>query len=231
MSQCLSNAYFDGSNFYADYSASVNLSSSQTGEGCEAFSDGPLNTSYNLNIFSAKEETWVAVNMSNINGTGDDYGNLVIVGSDSCGNPNCEGGGYSFDYEDLGYCDAGEVICEDGQATVNYTTIRGDCGNHPTCITKNMPGIGAVNGCNSPQLPYYFSCQGSEACDEVSRNCSDDTRITITESRTINFNTKVKLYNSQGQDVGNTIGATYNPCNATRPWSAPGCHFFYPSSD
>ena len=227
-SACQSSAYFDGSNFYADYSASVNLSSSQNGEGCEAFWGGPANTYYNLNIFSAKEETWVAVNMSNINGTGDDGGSLVIAGSESCGNPDCKGGGYSFDYEDVGYCDAGYVICKDGQTTVNYTTIRDDCGNHPTCITKNMPGIGAVNGCNTAPdiLPYYFSCLGEEECSATSLFCTEDTRITFTESRTINFNTKVKLYNSQGQDVGNIIGATYDPCNATASWSAPGCHFF-----
>ena len=228
-SSCVTSAYFDGNSFYTDYSASVNLSRSQTGSGCEGFYGGPADTSYNLNIFSAKEETWVAVKMSNINGIGDDNGKLVIQGSDSCGNPSCGGGGYSFDYEDSGYCDAGYVICEDGQTIVNYTKIRGDCGNHPTCITKNMPGIGAVNGCNSPQLPYYFSCQGPEACEEASRNCAEDTRITIRESRIINFNTEVILYNNQGQAVNpGFIGASYDPCNATRTWSAPACHFFAP---
>jgi hypothetical protein len=44
----------------------------------------------------------------------------------------------------------------------------------------------------------------------------------------IDFFEPLNLYNKDGQIVGNTIGASYNPCTPTTTWSAPACHFFAP---
>jgi len=227
MSQCLSNAYFDGSNFYIDYSAEINTSYSQRGDGCPAFY-GKANQSYNAIINSERNEKWIATQTYNSSGTGDDSGNIIYQGSDSCGNPSCAGGDYFLDLEDYGCYAPITIICSNGE-TITTNPNEFDCQNFQ-CLTKAMPGIVAVNGCNTAPnvLPKNESCSG-EGCGDF---CEESTIQINLSSITINFNTKVKLYNSQGEEVDPSfIGASYDPCNATRSWSAPGCHFFYPSSD
>jgi hypothetical protein len=222
-SNCYSSAYFKDGEFYIDYSATINTSYSQTGDGCPAFY-GKSRSSYNASISSKRNEIWSATRSIDTDGIGDDSGTIIIQGSDSCGNPTCVGGGYSLDLSQY-YCYIPiNLNCSNGETI--YPPLEEYCNPTIQCLTKAMPPIVAVNGCNTAPnvLPKNEICSGEECGDF----CEENTVETNSSSITINFYSKVKLYNSQGQEVGNIIGATYNPCNATASWSAPGCHFFAP---
>jgi hypothetical protein len=92
------------------------------------------------------------------------------------------------------------------------------------CCSGNV--MLAVNGCSNPLRPLV-DAKGQTDCGEDCMSGGGETSSSI--SVTISFRNPVKLYNSKGQVVDPiVIGATYNPCNATAQWNAPGCHFFAP---
>ena len=222
-SECSLSAYFYGGKFYIDYSAQINTSRAQTGDGCPAFY-GKSNSSYNASIFSKRNERWIATQNINTDGVGDDSGTIIIQGSDSCGNPSCAGGTYFLDLGQY-YCLPLTADCRDGE-TIFINNTEEYCNPTLQCLTKAMPAIVAVNGCNTAPnvLPKNESCSGEECGDF----CEENTREKNSLSITINFNTQVILYNNKGEAVNpGFIGASYDPCNATRTWSA-ACHFFAP---
>jgi hypothetical protein len=82
------------------------------------------------------------------------------------------------------------------------------------------PNSGVVS-CQSPETCYYMIC-----VEDYPGSCIGDSTIFFWSR--IEFFNPVNLYNYLGQDVGNIVDASYDPCNPTRTWSAPGCHFFHP---
>ena len=149
-SKCSSSAYFKDGIFYLDYSATVTNHYQQTGDGCVSYY-GQSSSSYNLNISSKRNQIWLATQMMNYDGESED-GTYIFIGSDSCGNPSCPGGAYNVELDGGFNCNFPFTIgCADGGTTYSgpdeYT-----CTNY-TCLTKNMPYIQAVNGCNtSPNI-------------------------------------------------------------------------------
>lgn len=96
--------------------------------------------------------------------------------------------------------------------------------------------LGTV-ACTSPNdcypqvcvIDYPGSCDDDPVCIPFSFPCEEQRkRAYIQFYSKIEFFTPLNLYNFYGQVVGNTIGATYNPCTPTTTWSAPACHFFHP---
>ena len=131
---------------------------------------------------------------------------------------NCEETTIIEDYED----------CDDCPAT---TTVPSQCYIGAALYTNENP-VPATE-C-FPQFPEFQEKEGTVACTNVP-SCYNpqcefycDGKAYIQFYSQINFSSPLNLYNKDGQDVGNTIGATYNPCNPTVSWSAPACHFFAP---
>jgi hypothetical protein len=81
-------------------------------------------------------------------------------------------------------------------------------------------------------IDYPGACDDNPACIPFAAfnvPCSSTQKKAYTEFYSkIEFFSPLNLYNSDGQVVGNTISATYNPCTPTSSWSAPACHFFHP---
>jgi hypothetical protein len=97
-----------------------------------------------------------------------------------------------------------------------------------------------------PEWPYYSNKKKAVFCNNVEQcipACSNAPATECSEpyppseeppsaysqlTSNIEFFGNLNLYNSQGQDVGNIIGATFSPCTPTSSWNAPACHFFAP---
>jgi len=81
-------------------------------------------------------------------------------------------------------------------------------------------------------LDYPGACDVNPACIPFAAfnvPCSSTQKKAYTEFYSkIEFFSPLNLYNKDGQVVGNTIGASYNPCTPTSSWNAPACHFFAP---
>jgi hypothetical protein len=75
---------------------------------------------------------------------------------------------------------------------------------------------------------FNHGCRGVVpcACEDEYDQCEGDYEAVNTG--TVTFYDEVRLYNRLGEEVGNIIGASYDPCDPCATWSAPGCHFFAP---
>ena len=212
---CQTSAYyFKDGKFYTDFSQSVSMSNAQSWDcqGCTPMDYDPKGTAnHNLHYVIDTEFGLISCNsfvVENFNvGPGDPWELTETANLTSCSK--------SFKVEDFarqtasGPCPAdspeGDVSCD--------------------CCSGNV--VSAVNGCSDPLRPLNSGGQtGIGGCGDDCLSGTGDFSNSI--SVDISFRNEVKLYNYKGEDVGNIIGATYNPCNATRLWGPPPCHFFAP---
>jgi len=98
----------------------------------------------------------------------------------------------------------GTIACRSTDDCYNQICVidyPGTCDDNPACI---------------PFAPFSVPCE------------SERKKAYIEFYSKIEFFEPLNLYNKFGQNVGNPIGATYNPCTPTETWNAPPCHFFAP---
>ena len=200
-SSCQTTAYFDGSNFFKDYIYTATASS---------------NYLY-----------WAEFGEGNLGG----YENYTSTYDTSKEIP-CSKNGSKQQLYDSPYWYK-NYYSYNGATTITTLNYE-DCDD---CPRTTISASSCVNGdaitetsCFSPEECYGcvldYNC--SYACIPFDFSCVEGTiyRAFGKYKTEITFKNPVKLYNSLGEDVGNIIGASYNPNNPTNSWSAPGCHFF-----
>ena len=119
-------------------------------------------------------------------------------------------GPYERNYGD-GSC--AEGIVESGNTSCPNINLTDDCPGYE----KECNGLSCYPACGEYAQE---DCQGS-----ASRS----------NSAKVNFLNQLNLYNSKGElanieeayTMDGLTPPTYNPCNATILWTAPGCHFFH----
>jgi len=206
-SMCQGSAYFKDGSFYKNY---VNTTSSSSSYEYVKNNGGhKRDTSYTSTYTSA----------DNICLT---YGSSLTT--------------YCFDDGDEG---ASQWFCNGAECQGNSCSDNDECFTKPSgpqpCHVGRCDGSGDCIGTYSPTCgcaddtcPGFDSgCSGLECiCDDPEDECEGDFVSKYTAK--ITFTDPVKLYNKEGQDVGNIIGATYDPCGPCATWGAPACHFFAP---
>ena len=214
MSGCKATAYFDGSNFYKDFiftfTNSTNYSIRNVDTNCEF---GIINLGSGLtNEYSTlkkpgEECSTIGMVHPSINFCFEGYEYLTSYNGLTYSTERLCDGSYEVNYGD-GKCAAGVV--DSGATSCPNTDKVDDC-----------PDFGEKE-CNVPEC--YPACNPTP-CED-----SEFFHSTYRSSRSakIIFVNQVKLYNKKGEDVGNIIGATYDPCAASKGWFAPPCHFFAP---
>jgi hypothetical protein len=153
---------------------------------------------------------------------------------------NCEKTTTTVSYEDCEDCP--RTSTSPSQCYLGPALYTSDSPVAATECFPEFPDFEAKSGtvaCKSPEvcdalvcaIDYPGSCQGPVCipftfpCDESNQK---ERRYLSRFISQIEFFNPLYLYNNEGQNVGNIINATYNPCSPTTSWSAPGCHFFHP---
>jgi len=204
-SACKSSAYFKDGNFYLNYTSKYNGSSDYEWSDNADYQKGNSSFSYSYN---SKNDLCSASGSITHLGVHED-GDATFTSTGYGGSNGIEGYGCGCDTNDFcwnnGSCNSGP----NGDADPCCASFTGGCGV-----------ICADDECGS----FNFGCSGLECvCDD--EEWCDGTYVSE-NSATISFQDTVRLYNSEGEDVGNIVGASYNPCNPCATWGAPSCHYF-----
>jgi len=151
---------------------------------------------------------------------------------------NCENTTTIEDYEDCDDCPIKNTTAS--QCYLGAALYTNDDPVPATQCFPQFPDFLAKAGtvaCRDPNdcypqvcvIDYPGSCDDDPVCLPFTFPCEEKRRRAYTEFYSkIEFFRPLNLYNEAGQNVGNTIGATYNPCTPTATWNAPACHFFHP---
>lgn len=238
-SSCTTTAYFDGTNFYRDMGGNI-ISSSELTTDCE-FLVGNNNLRQTTTVDSLRKGLWKTTYSFSVSGV--DYEDCVTIGSGGASSSErsltidgvftiTNGGGFYFDSGsrtcsgesngannwDMGYidCKSGELTCIRG-----FNNDPDNCQTQPNC--NIMPNLYIGNECINERVECV-----DEQCTQINFNLCTSANGLEVYNATHYFIEKLKLYNKRGEDVGNIIDASYDPCNGTVLWDAPACHFFAP---
>jgi hypothetical protein len=217
-SKCKATAYFDGISFYKDYIYTAIASSS----------------------FMFEDQ------LGGYPGVAGGYENYTSIYDTSKKIP-CSKNGSSQYLFDGAYYDK-SVWTYNGATTTSKIDFE-DCenqddnGNEIGCPRIATGPSDCINGgpitetqCSTPEECYnciYEVTCGPACCGPFGGcgYCENPTiyRATGKYKTKIDFINPLKLYDKKGKDVGNIIGANYNPnTHPESSWAAPQCHFFAP---
>jgi len=197
-SACKSSAYFKDGSFYLNHTTTITFNLNAN------FTNGLAvfeDSGSGTSTYTSKQNKCLS-NSSYTSSTTFDDGDQ-FYDQTGCGGTECYGCSCS-DNEECWTVDrrCGPDCCGTSSASCD------------TCIDDECPGFNS--GCNGLEC----ICTSPEDDCEGTYETANTAKIT--------FEDPVKLYNKEGQDVGNIIGATYDPCAPCEIWSAPACHFFAP---
>ena len=208
-SMCRSSAYFKDGSFYLNYTSnsSISLARNQSDNSSQHVHYISSNATYNSKTNKCSSSG--SARASTFSDDGDKTSSQSSCSGDECFSCGCVNDdecwicAYDVRVQSATSC------CAPASECCGYSS--NSCGPFcvdDTCSTfdHGCSGLGCI--CDE-----YDGCEGTFE----SKNTA-----------TVTFQDPVKLYNSEGEDVGNIIGANYDPCNPCATWGAPGCHFFHP---
>ena len=222
LSRCSNKAYFNG-DFFLKYDYDANYSSSYTESGTD---DVDCYYKQSLGLSTTLKFTKIY---------GKDFlcdGNIISVSSGTCCDEECcppEGISSNIYTK----------IEKNSFETINESSPAYDYG--PTCGEKITTKSFGHYSSNIATIDGDFCECSPESCVDYEFEKSYPWGLwkghgTAKASGSINFYEGVRLYNSKGEVVDPTeaytnadyIIPTYNPCDPTRLWGPPPCHFFAP---
>jgi hypothetical protein len=209
---CRSSAFFKNGSFYLNYVYTVTgtIARNSTSTCCRYKNFSNYSSVYNSETDTCKFSSG---------------GNSANVGED---------GDYGVHYTSCSGSGKGLVlpnICN------NCDGSESDCGNYPRgalwpiCTCSHTDSASCTASGPTDECEFFnHGCSGLVDCgictQEDINNNDCDGYASAQYTAKITLLTPVTLYNSQGVEVGNIIGADYDPCNPLATWNAPGCHFF-----
>ena len=202
-SMCKQSAYFKDGSFYLNYKSTFSYNMSRDYSDTTDVFTGYINTQYGYDSKTNKASINGSSNYNHCAEDGDADHTQV-----DCNGPTCYGGG----------CDNNEdCFIPDNHGC--YPKCTDDC--YSTTSNENGGIVCVDDTCGS----FDHGCSGLECVGCTPEDECEGT-YSVTLSGKISFNDSAKLYNSKGEDVGNIVGASYDPCNPCATWGAPPCHYF-----
>lgn len=241
-SMCQSSAYFYGGNFYKHFKMTATAYSSSryyldgAGVPWPGTHEG---TDFYDSTYDTRNYTPCCKVGQGANKQDSTYWN------DNKSAYDCATSNFSSSYEDCDQCEEKPYppACCDSDWCCRDNIEGSQCYLGPALFVES--DYDNPNTQCFPELPHYSADKKAVFCKDVFEcipycNLAPESECSAPYggeeppsaygqlTSNIEFFGNLNLYNSQGQNVGNIIGATFNPCTPTASWSAPGCHFFHP---